>query len=246
MANGQKYIPGVLGGMGPQATVDFLAKVVAQTDANSDQDHIRMLVDHNPKVPNRHAAIAGHGGEVGAALADMAIRLERAGANFLLMVCNTAHAFQHDIEAAINIPFISIVDEVVSELDMHWPNAKRVGVMAAEGCLSAELYQQALAQTGRKAISWSSEEQDLFMSLLYRVKAGDPLDKIKPQMAQLAQSLVEQGAETLIAGCTEIPLVLRASELPVPLLSSTDILVTRIIDYAAGNKILPSRLTTMN
>ena len=84
------------------------------------------------------------------------------------------------------------------------------------------------------------------MSLLYRVKAGDPLDKIKPQMAQLAQSLVEQGAETLIAGCTEIPLVLRVSELPVPLLSSTDILVTRIIDYAAGNKILPSRLTTMN
>lgn len=241
MTSEQIYLPGVLGGMGPQATVDFLAKVVSHTDASCDQDHIRILVDHNPKIPNRHAAIAGDGREVGAVLADMAGSMERAGADFLLMVCNTAHAFQQDIEAAIEIPFISIVEEVISELDEYWPGVNRVGVMAAAGCLEAELYQRAIEIIGREAICWLADERSQFMSLVYRVKAGDPLDEIKPQMEQLAQSLVEHDAEILIAGCTEIPLLLRAEEMSIPLLSSTDILVNRTIDYAMGRRAIPSR-----
>jgi aspartate racemase len=228
-----------LGGMGPEATVDFLAKVISQTDANCDQDHIRVLVDHNPKTPNRHAAIAGEGEDVGLILADMALGLECAGANFLLMVCNTAHAFQRDIEEAVEIPFISIVDEVIAELNTHWPRATRVGVMAAGGCLQTELYQQALAETNKIAVTWSAQELEQFMSLIYRVKAGDPVDEIRPQMEQLAQSLYQNGAEILIAGCTEIPLVLAAGALPIRMLSSTDILVSRTIDYALGNRPLP-------
>jgi aspartate racemase len=241
MTSEQKYIPGVLGGMGPQATVDFLAKVVSQTDANCDQDHIRLLVDHNPKLPDRHAAIKGDGREVGAALADMASGLERAGADFLVMVCNTAHAFRGDIEKAVDIPFVSIIDEVVSELDEHWRGVKRVGVMAAEGCLETGLYQKALVKTGRKAINWSAEELDQFMALIYQIKSGVPLNEIKPRMERLAYSLHKSGAGVLIAGCTEIPLVLSAAECPVPLLASTDILVASTIDYAVGNKALPSQ-----
>lgn len=235
----QKYIPGILGGMGPEATVDFITKVISQTPAASDQQHIRMLVDHNPKVPNRHAAIAGDGLDVATALAAMARGLENCGANFLLMVCNTAHAFQEDIKKSVGIPFVSIVDEVVSELESRWPRLNRVGVMAADGCLAAELYQKALTQAGKEVVIWSSAELDQFMSLLYRVKAGEPLLDIKPKMIQLATNLYERGADILIAGCTEIPLVLDAIPLPIPLLSSTDILVSRTIDYALGNKTLP-------
>ena len=237
----QKYIPGVLGGMGPEATVDFMAKVISQTRASCDQDHIRMLVDHNPRVPNRHAAIAGDGIAVVVALTDMARGLERAGADFLLMVCNTAHAFQRDIEAAIAIPFVSIVDEVVAELDRQWPHIKRVGVMAADGCIAAGLYQKALAETGRDPVTWSTGEQEEFMTLVYRIKAGDSLVEIRPTLERLGQSLAGRGAEVLVAACTEIPLVLGASPatLRVPLLSSTDILVSRTIDYALGNRALP-------
>ncbi|MBT4522773.1 MAG: amino acid racemase, partial [Halieaceae bacterium] len=127
---------GVLGGLGPNATVDFMARVVAATEAECDQEHIRMLVDHNPTVPNRHDAIAGNTPSVGPCLAAMAAGLEFSGADFLVMVCNTAHAYGEDICAAVKIPFISIIDETVRGLDNY--GATGVGIMAAEGCLQAE------------------------------------------------------------------------------------------------------------
>ena len=242
MSSRQKFIPGVLGGMGPQATVDFMAKLVAQTPAQRDQDHIRLLVDHNPGVPNRHEAVAGDGSAVKAALVDMARRLERAGADFLLMVCNTAHAFSADIKAAVDIPFISIVDEAVSGLDTMAPRAQRIGVMAAEGCLAVGLYQNALQRTGREVIVWSDAELDQFMKIVYQIKAGAAVGKLEQQMLCLAQALVDRGAQAMIAGCTEIPLVLgNSNKLSVPLLSSTDILVSRTIDYARGEKALPTQ-----
>lgn len=244
MSSRQKFIPGVLGGMGPQATVDFMAKLVTRTGADCDQDHIRLLVDHNPGVPNRHDAIAGDDTEVVAALVDMACGLQRAGADFLLMVCNTAHAFESEIKAAVDIPFVSVVEEVVAELQSKWPDLDGVGVMAAEGCLAAGLYQNVLHEADRTPITWSDIEMDEFMSIVYRVKAGKGLDTLRPKMEQLAQSLVQGGADVLVAGCTEIPLILcdgvEASARPVPLLSSTDILVARTIDYALGNKALPN------
>jgi aspartate racemase len=242
MIKSQKKIPGVLGGLGPDATVDFMAKIISQTNAKCDQDHIRMVIDHNPRVPNRHAAISGVGTKVvGDALAQMAQGLEQLGADFIVMACNTAHAFQKDIEAAIDTPFISIIDVVMAELNSQWPQARNIGIMAAEGCLMAELYQKPLIQTGRNPIIWSANELEQFMSLVYRIKAGDPLDRIKSQMEKLAQALIEKGAEILIAGCTEIPLVLGEDALAVPLLSSTDILVSRTIDYAFGDLKLPEK-----
>jgi len=235
----QKCIPGVIGGMGPLATVDFLEKIVAMTPANSDQAHVRLFIDHNPRIPNRHEAIAGDGTEVKVALAEMAAGLERCGADFVLMVCNTAHAFRGDIEAAISIPFISIVDEVVCELVAQRPQVGRVGVMAAEGALAAGLYQNALLARGLEPITWSEQELEQFMVLVYQIKAGESTQEIRPQMEVLAQLLVDRGAEVLIAGCTEIPLVMPATT--VPLLSSTDILVARTIDYALGSRPLPKR-----
>ena len=243
MSNKQKFVPGILGGMGPQATVDFMAKVVAKTDARCDQEHIQLLVDHNPRVPNRHEAIAGDSFEVVSALVAMAQGLERAGADFLVMVCNTAHAFQSDIEHAVHIPFIGIVDEVILELGTHWPDAKGVGVMAADGALSSGLYQNALHKLGREPIVWSDGELAEFMSLVYKVEAGANSAAMHSAMEQLAQSLIDRGAQALIAGCTEIPLLMPVhadvSVPGVPLLSSTDILVASTIDYALGNKRLP-------
>jgi len=240
MSGGQKLLPGVMGGMGPQATVDFMAKLVAQTDANCDQDHIRLLVDHNPAVPNRHEAIAGDPKPVVNALVAMARTLERAGADFLVMVCNTAHAFQSEISAAVDIPFVSIVDEVVSELGLLSPAAQGVGIMAAQGCLRAGLYQSAFNESGLKPICWTDSELTQFMTLLYQIKAGDDLAIIRPQLEHLAQVLVRRGAHVLLAACTEIPLILQGGTGPTPLLSSTDILVSHTIEYALGVRTLPT------
>jgi aspartate racemase len=223
---------GVLGGLGPQASVDFLTKIVAATEARSDQDHIRLLLDHNPTVPNRHDAIAGRAPSVGPILADMAAGLERGGADFLVMVCNTAHAYSEDIRAAVSIPFISIVDVTVAALADS--GARRVGVMAAEGCLRAALYQRALEAAGYQPVLWSEAELETFMALVYRIKAGERDEDIRSGISQLATSLVFDGAEALIAGCTEIPLFLDQDSAPAPLFSSTDLLVQRTIQLAKG------------
>ena len=108
MSGSQKTV-GVLGGMGPDATVDFMARVIALTEADRDQDHVRMLIDHNPHVPNRQKAILAEGEDPGPVLAEMAARLEANGADFLVIPCNTAYAFEDAILAATSIPLISNV-----------------------------------------------------------------------------------------------------------------------------------------
>lgn len=226
-------IAGIMGGMGPEATVDFMARVLAATDAATDQEHIHMLVDHNPRVPDRHASISGSGPDAAPEVAAMAQRLERAGADFLVMVCNTAHAYTREIRAAVNIPFISIVDVVMDAVRSHPGDC--IGVMAADGCLQAGLYQQALLSAGREPLLWNSGEQARFMGLLYRIKAGERSPEVRSGLQALAASLEFNGADLLLAACTEIPLLLGPADTGVTLLSSTDLLVARTVALACGD-----------
>jgi len=229
---------GVLGGMGPEATVDFMSKVLVQTSAKTDQDHLRLIIDHNPHVPNRIAAIDGSGEGSGSHLAQMAIGLEKAGADFLVMVCNTAHAFQTDIENAVDIPFVSIIDEVVLKLKQQHPQNTKVGLMATSGCIDAQLYQTKLAKFGFQSIVWDPLDQTEFMETVSQIKAGDTGDEIGSAMNLLAYKLIESGADVLIAGCTEVPLVLKPESLSIPVIESTAILVKSVIDLSLGNRQL--------
>lgn len=239
MATKEKVV-GVLGGMGPEATLDFFAKLLAKTGAKSDQDHLHLLIDNNPKVPNRHLAIAGEGPSPGPVLAAMAARLEQAGADFLVMPCNTAHAFQVDIEAAVHIPFVSIVDETVRATLERAPGATSVGVLAAEGCLAAQLYQRAFAAHGAEVLAPQGEQLDTLMALIYRIKAGDRGADVHDAVFELAMELCSGGAEVIVAGCTEVPLVLQDEALPCPLVSSTDALVEATLAYAKLRRPLPA------
>jgi len=114
-----------MGGMGPDATVDFMAKVIAMTDSGCDQDHVRMLVDQDPTVPNRQVAIDSGEDNVSSRLADMAQRLEIGGADFLVMTCNTAHVFLAAARSSTTVPFISIIDESVKEIDRISPGGTK-------------------------------------------------------------------------------------------------------------------------
>ena len=230
---------GVLGGMGPDATVDFMAKVIALTRAERDQDHIRMLVEHNPKVPNRQAAIASGDPTVGQVLADMARRLEAAGADFLVMPCNSAHAFLGPIRGAVSIPFVSIIAETVAEIGRALPGPRRVGVLQTAGLQHAGLYEQVLARAGHTPLALPPDELNGLMHLIHRIKAGDRGDEIRQGMATLARSLAGAGAEAILAACTEIPLVLSAADLDIPLLASTDLLARRTVELATGAAPLP-------
>ncbi len=234
MPAADKLAVGVLGGMGPDATVDFIAKVVALTPAENDEQHIRLLVDNNPHVPSRQAAILGDGESPGPALADMARGLQRSGADFLVMPCNTAHVYDDAIRDAVDIPFISIIDETVNA------SAKLacVGLLATAACLQSEIYDRAFASAGKKVILPSEDELAEFTRLLAHIKKGDRGPQVVDGMAALAQALGTRGAEAIIAGCTEIPLVLDAETAGMPLLSSTDLLAEATVAIASGERHL--------
>jgi aspartate racemase len=230
---------GVIGGMGPDATVDFLSRVVSNTPAEKDQNHIPMLIDHRPQIPNRHHSIDGSGENVVPYLTAMAKGLESSGANFLVMPCNTAHAYAKDIREAVSIPFIHLIDETVAQIKKLHPGIQSVGIMAAKGCLDSKLYQDTLENNGYHPVCWDEADAKEFMTLVFQIKAGDKGKNIQQAMLALANKLLGNGAELLIAACTEIPLVLNASDISSPMLVSTDILATQSIAYARGEIPLP-------
>jgi aspartate racemase len=231
MSGQPKKTVGVLGGMGPDATVDFMSTVIALTDASKDQEHVRMIVDHNPQVPDRQAALSGDRSCVSDVLVSMAVRLETAGADFLVMPCNTAYAFADPAVASVSIPFLNIIEETVAEIAA---DVTTVGVLATTACLEAGGYQAALAKGDRQILLPVKSEQERLMQLILLIKSGDRGSDVRRQMSAVAQSLVTQGAQAVIAGCTEIPIVVGQDDLDVPLFSSTQILARRTIEVATG------------
>lgn len=230
-------LAGVLGGMGPDATVDFMAKVIALTDARRDQDHVRMLVDHNPRVPNRQDAILGDGEDPGPALAAMAARLEAGGADFLVIPCNTAYVFENAILETVRIPLINIITESVRAAEAG--GAKAIGLLATDGCIRAGVYQRGIDAAGLQVVLPSAEELAAAMTLIKQIKAGEQDAETGTRMAKLAAALVARGADAIIAGCTEIPLVLTEAAVDVPLISSTDVLAQKTVKLATGAEPLP-------
>jgi len=231
-------LAGVIGGMGPDATVDFMSRVLAYTPAAGDQDHVRMLVDHNPRVPSRQLAMRGEGEDPGPVLASMAARLEAGGADFIVMPCNLAHAWQQDIVAATTIPFISVIDASVSTA-LEACSDGAVGLLTTPGCFTAGVYQEALVD--HEIVVQTQDELGATMALVERIKAGDKSADVAGGLQALAEKLQERGAQTLIAACTEFPLVLDDSMFNVPFISSTDVLAKKTVALALGQQPLPER-----
>jgi aspartate racemase len=231
---------GVIGGLGPEATHDFFGKLLAHSNAKTDQEHLHIIIEDNPKTPNRNDAIAGNGPSPGPHLAAMGLALERAGADFIVMACNTAHAFEADIRAAIKTPFVSLIGEVVDEVTRHFPDAVKVGLLAAQGCVDSRIYHEAFAQRGIEVLTLAPEPQARFMSLLYRIKSGGRGADISAGMKTLADELAALGADILLAGCTEVPLVLGAGDSAMPFVDSTEVLAKRCVLYARRQAPLPS------
>lgn len=226
--------------MGPEATIDFMTDVLQLTDADRDQGHLHLIVDQNPKVPNRQQAIRSGENDVGPALATMARRLEQAGADFLVMPCNAAHAFENSIRKATSLPFVSIVEVCVEALEEACPGG-RVGLMATDGLAETGIYQAALEQAGFRPLLPGAGEQARLMTLIHRIKRGDKQRDVAHGMAELARALVDRGADAVLAACTEIPLVLGSGDLPVPLVSSTEALARRTVALARRALPLPGR-----
>jgi len=222
---------GILGGMGPLATVDLFRRIVMKTPAKKDQDHPRIIIYNNSKVPDRTAYILGRGEDPLPELIDSAKKLEEWGADFIIMPCNTAHYFMEEIQKAVSIPLVSMIEATAEHIEKL--GLKRVGLLATTGTIVTGIYQKALGRRGIKAIAPSEEDQEKVMKGIYEgVKAGS-LELGRGLLLEVVKKL-ERESEGIIAGCTEVSVALKQEDLSVPLIDPMDVIAEKAVKLALG------------
>ena len=237
---------GILGGMGPEATVDLFGKIVRSTPARVDQDHVRVVIDNNPKIPDRTAFLRGQGPDPVPAMQAGIAGLVRMGADLILIPCNTAHVYYDRLQAASPVPILHIMREVARALAGSGRRTggvpRRVGLLATELTVESGLYHQALGEVGIEVLVPAPEFQRLVTEAIFGpegIKAG-VYGPARARLLRAGQHLVERGAQALIAGCTELPLVLRPGDFAVPWIDPTEILARAALRRVLGpGRILP-------
>lgn len=206
---------GVVGGVGPAATVDFLAKLVAATDAVRDQDHIKLIVEQNPQIPDRTANLLGEGADPTLALYSTCRKLIRGGAQVIAIPCNTAHAYVGRIQRHLDVPIINILTETARHVAANTPPGNSVAILATDGTLATGLYQSALRDAGLNPLLPTPEAQMAVMEAIYGdagVKAGFRTGRCSERLSFALRKAKDAGAGVAILGCTELPLIDLAPE----------------------------------
>jgi aspartate racemase len=224
---------GVLGGMGPLASAEFMRRLTLLTPALRDQDHIPAVLWSDPRVPDRTAARLGGGEDPLPALLRGIRGLERAGCGAVAIPCNTAHGWFDAMQAATALPILHIVDAAAAELARLGVARGRIGVMGTAGTLAMRLYQERLEARGYECLVPSPEEMARLVTPgIAEVKANRVAPAYAP-LAEAARLLAERGARAVVLGCTEIPLGIAAgSELPFPVCDTIDALARAAIGWA--------------
>jgi len=231
-------VVGILGGMGPEATLDCFAKIIKNTPAQRDQDHLRVIIDCNPKVPDRTSAILGTGESPVDQMVKSGHALERAGADFIIIPCVSAHMFLDDFQRQIDRPVLSIFDAVVETIEKDFPAVNSVGLMATTGTVRGGLFQKRLSNASIDSLVPSQKDQERVMTAIYDIKSSHPKRSraaVSADLINVAETLIAAGAQGIIAGCTEIPLALNQDDLAVPYFDSL-VLLARAAIVRAGRE----------
>lgn len=223
---------GIVGGMGPLATADLFIKITRLTKAAKDQDHIHVLIDSNPAVPDRTAAILHGGEDPTPVLLQSCKNLEAMGADLLIMACNTAHYFYDRLQPELHIPMLHMPRETAREA--REKGYAKVALLATDGTVQSGVYRQAFAQAGVELLLPDPEGQKAVMSLIYDcIKAGLTSFDTSPVVDAISR-LQAAGAEAMVLGCTELPLAFAQFHLPGNPLDPTQVLARRAVEEAGG------------
>ncbi len=225
---------GILGGMGPEATSDFFVKLLSFDKAARDQDHAHIVIECDPSIPDRTANILGKGPDPVPAMLASLKRLEAAGADIIGITCMTAHNFLPRLKELSGLRFISALETMAAAMHANYPQARRLGILATAGTKAARLYETSLAEY---SILWPDDEAqaNLVMEAIYGkngIKAGNRGDYPRSLLVQAAERLVLAGADAIVAGCTEVPLVLSQEFLKVPLIDPMTLLAEALVAEA--------------
>jgi len=234
---------GILGGMGPEATLDCFGKIIKNTPAKTDREHLRVVIDSNPGIPDRIAAILGDGQSPVPALVAGCRALEKAGAGLIIIPCVTVHFFLSEIQAQTHLPILSIFDAVAEAVGRELPDIRTVGLMGTIATIKAGFFQKRLAEDNINTLLPDRAAQTKILDAIKDIKdfrSPRTRSEITNDLIEAARNLIDKepdGADAIIAGCTEIPLALGKEHLPVPYFDSLTILARAAIRHAGKTPV---------
>ena len=233
----KEKIVGILGGMGPEATCEMFRRIIKLTGAKSDSEHLRIIIDNNPKIPDRTKAILHNGHSPVEEMVSTAKNLVGAGADFIIIPCMTAHRFISEVQSFVNVPILDAIELTKQYIEEKYKNVNRIGLLATSGTVYAGLFQKYLVEN--KIIVPNSALQDEVMDIIYGnngIKFGNTSQEIVDRLKKVVLELTEaEGVEAIIAGCTEVGFVLKQSDIDLPLIDPLTVLASESVKLAKIN-----------
>ena len=228
----QEKTIGILGGMGPYATADLFGKILEQTPAKKDWEHLRVIIDNNPKIPSRTRAILYNEESPVSMMIETARNLQKAGADFIIIPCNSAHVFLPEVLPHVEIPILNMITQTVDYITKESPNITAAGLLAAKIVVDAGLYQARLKAVSIKTITPTEDQQPIVREVIEDVKLNRNSEGVKSKLAGLIGALTAKGAQAVIAGCTEISIAVKELTADVPIFDSNEILAKAAVKMA--------------
>jgi len=222
---------GILGGMGPAASAEFVNRLIQQTPATCDQEHIPFVLWNEPRIPDRSTSIRS-GDNLPLPWLQGGVRgLMNAGCSYIVIPCNSAH-FWYSQLSEISVPILHIVDSVAEELKSLNISGKKIGILGTQGTIESGLYQYHLNKQGWECIIPTKQEMAGLVTPAIALIKANKIAKSQPMLIKTIHSLIDRGAEAIVLGCTELPLSIKTkSEEGIPIVNGIDSLVTAAITY---------------
>ncbi len=231
-------IIGILGGMGPEATAECYLKIIRATNASKDQEHFRVIIDSNSKIPDRTEAISGRGPNPVPEMVHAAKNLEKLDVDVACIPCMTAHYFIDDVQREVNVPLLNAFLETKKFIQDVHPKATKIGVLATTGTLESGLFEKYLDDMD-VIYPTPYTQQEKVMKAIYGedgIKSGNTDGEPLHLLQEASQELMENGAEVIISGCTEIGLVLKPYHVKTPLIDPMEVVAHAVVKETVYQK----------
>ncbi|WMJ76477.1 MULTISPECIES: aspartate/glutamate racemase family protein [unclassified Sedimentibacter] len=224
---------GIIGGMGPLATVDLYHRIVLRTKAATDQEHIHVIIDGNTDIPDRTKAIISDGKSPTEELIKSARKLEQAGADFLIMPCNTAHYYVDVIKQSVNIPFVNMLEETTKYTLNKYGKEAVIGILATDGTIKSKIYENYYAKVGIKTVI-PEKTQEKIMKFIYDVIKKGNYEEGTALLFECLEELKEKKADAFLLGCTELSSAQYMYKFDGNFINPMEVLTEASILYAGG------------
>lgn len=223
-------IVGILGGMGPMSTADLLRKVTEKTPVRNEREHLRILIDSRPEIPDRPAGLMGTGPSPVPMLQESARMLEAWGAEVIAVPCNTAHGFLADVQEAVRVEVLDMIGIVGREISKTFPDGTPVGLLSTTAAQKLRIFHDRLPQFDL-VVPEADVQEELVAGAILQVKLEDDVVEPREKLLKVVESL-DPAPAAVIAGCTEVELALSGVEGPAPIFLPMDLLAEEIVRKA--------------